>query len=109
MILKSTYVVGISLAITILYVSLFVGPEEIRSDCVCPSTTPAEALEEADVVFLGTVTDRTEPRGEWECSGAVPIQVIVNGGNYSARIRVATVWKGLVSETVFVSGGGVCG
>ena len=106
---KSTYVVGIVLSISIFFVSILTGSENIDSDCVCPSTTPAEALEEADAVLLGKVIDRTEARGGWQCRGPNPIEVFVNGGNYSARLRVSTVWKGSVSETVFVSVGGVCG
>ena len=41
MLLKSTYVVGIALAISIFAVTHFTGAEEVRSDCGCTWSTPA--------------------------------------------------------------------
>ena len=109
MLLKATYVVGIALTLSICAIVLFTGTEVIRSDCECLSFTPAEDLEAADRVFLGKVVDRGAGYGTWECWGPELLQGVVGGGRYSAQFLVDTVWKGSVSETIYVNTRGECG
>ncbi len=113
MFVKSTYVVGIAFAISIFAVSLFTGVEEILSDCGCTWSTPAEALEEADRVFLGEVVEEmvgnATGHGRWECDGSDLLKVQIGDPHRAVQFKVITVWKGDVSETMFVSTGGECG
>ena len=106
---KVTFVVGIAFAVSILAVAVFTRSEEVRGDCgPCQSSTPAELFEEFEYVFLGVVVD-TVNEGLWyECRGPELLGGEV-GSFHSVQFRVNTVWKGRVTETVFIRGGGECG
>ena len=111
MLLKSTYVVGIAFAVSIFAVTLFTGSEEIRSECVCDSSTPAEALEEAGAVFMGVVVEKGRAQQFFSCDGP-NLKVdppVSSGGSYPVKLQVSTVWKGRVRETMIVTAGGGCG
>ncbi len=101
---KSKYVIGIALVI-----SIFVGTETIHADCICGSPTPAEVLDEADIVFMGLVVDRSAPFGQWGCNGSEPLQAYAGQGSYTTEFEVKTVWKGSVSEITFINTSGECG
>ena len=114
MLLKSTCVVGIAFAMSIFAVVVFTGAEEVRADCgPCQLflMTPEELLEESDYVFLGVVVDVVNEGLRYECRGSDLLVKELSGGgpDLSAQIRVNTVWKGSVAETVFIRGGGECG
>ena len=109
MLLKSTCVVGIAFAMSIFAVVVFTGAEEVRADCGCTWSTPAEALEESDRVFLGEVIDEREAHWRLSCYGRDDSGVAVGEPHRIVQFRVGTFWKGEVSETMFVSTGGECG
>ena len=113
MLLKSTYIIGIGLAMSIFAVTLFIGVEDVRSDCGCTWSSPAQALKEADRVFLGEVVNEmvgnAREHGRWECDGFDLLEVQVGDPYRAVQFKVITVWKGDVSETMFVSTGGECG
>ena len=111
MLLKTTYGVGIVFAISIFAVTLFTGAEEVRAECVCYSDSPAEALEEADAVFIGVVVEKGRAQQFFSCDGP-NLRVeppVSSGGSYPVKLQVSTVWKGRVRETMIVRAGGGCG
>ena len=111
MFLRSICVVGITLGIAIFALLLFTGGEDIHA-CVCVEFDPAEAFERASVVFMGEVVVRGETR-RYEsgyCDGPnLVVERTSCGVPHAVQFRVSTVWRGAVSETMFVSAGGSCG
>lgn len=79
--------VGLTLSLALAAVILVPGPASACS-CVEPPP-PAEALEDADAVFLGEVVETRVVGGEFD-------------GELIARITVEEIWKGEVTELVDV-------
>ena len=111
MFFRSICVVGITLAVAIFALLQFTGGEDIHA-CVCVEIDPAEAFEKASIVFMGEVVVRGETR-DFEsgyCDGPnLVVERTSCGVPHAVQFQVSTVWKGEVSETMFVSAGGSCG
>ena len=111
MLSKSTYLVGIAIAISIFAIAIFSGSEDIRA-CVCVQVDPAEMFDEASVVFVGEVVVRGEAKRfkSAYCDGSnLVVERNSCGEPYLVQFRVSTVWKGTVSETIYVSSIDACG
>ncbi len=111
MLRKNVYIVGIALAVSIFAVSHFAGTEKVNA-CVCEEIDPAEAFETASVVFMGEVVVRGETRNfeSGYCEGPnLVVERTSCGVPHAVQFRVTTIWKGAVSEIMFVNAGGSCG